>query len=165
MTMDPEYCHLCDTNFPSEDELYCYECMDKLRALMKATTPLESGSPVTPAPVYSPSIQFKNVRLSSDYPGEAIIAIDGTGAAGVQKPFKFDGQGKCIVCEELTTDAMVCQECTDAIYLTRTFLHNKSVTDFLELFGDEGFVALLKFVSSNAVRKYMEAEIEQFGES
>lgn len=108
---------------------------------------------------YDPSIEIKNVKLTTDYPGEAVVAIDGTGAAGVQKPFKFDGQGKCIVCDELTTDSIVCKPCKGAIRLARRIM-NDDAGEFLNLFQDEGFIALLKFVSSNAVRKYMEAEIE-----
>ncbi len=168
MPMDPEYCGLCDTNFPPEGELYCWECWGKLKVLMKVTTNLDPGNPTTPGSIYSPSVEFKNVKLSSDYPGEAIVAIDGSGATGVQKPFAFDGQGKCIVCAELTTDALVCAECTDAIYLARN-IKNASPTgstdEFIALFQDEGFIALMKFVASNAVKGYMEAEIEQFRES
>lgn len=126
---------------------------------MKATTALNP-----PSYEYEPSIEFKNVKLSSDYPGDAIIAIDGSGAAGVQKPFKFDGQGKCIICTELTTNSLVCRECAAAINQARQ-IRGDGVGEFLHLFQDEGFVALLKFVASNAVRKYMEAEIDDLGES
>lgn len=157
----PKFCNFCDHNFPRPGEFACDDCLPKLKALMVATTVLDSD----PASVdYSPSIQFTNVKLSSDYPGEAIVAIDGTGAAGVQKPFKFDGQGKCIVCDELTTNTLVCVECSEAIRLARK-IRSDSAGEFLHLFQDEGFVALMKFVASNSVRKYMEGEIERFRES
>lgn len=144
-----------------EDEFACQKCQPKLKALMDATIVLDPG------PAYedfSPSIGLKNVKLSSDYPGEAIVAIDGSGASGVQKPFKFDGQGKCMVCAELTTNTLVCSECTLAIQLARQ-IRNDNAGEFLHLFQDEGFVALMNFVASNSVKKYMEAEIERFRES
>ena len=157
------YCNFCHHNSIEEGAFSCDPCEDKLEALMKATTALK-----TPSYQYEPSIQFKNVKLSSDYPGEAIVAIDGSGAAGVQKPFQFDGQGKCIVCDELTTNTLVCHECRDGISLARvlnTSGGGHEFTEFASLFGDESFIALLRFVASNAVRKYMEAEIDDFGKS
>lgn len=159
--MDEEspYCNFCQHVSILEGMFYCDECRDKLEALMKATTVLQY-----PEYQYEPSIQFKNVKLSSDYPGEAIVAIDGSGAAGVQKPFRFDGQGKCIICSELTTDALVCVECQGAMQLARQ-IRNDNAGEFLVLFQDEGFIALLKYVSSSAVMKYMEAEIDGFGEA
>ncbi len=161
-TEGPKFCHFCDHNFPRPGEFACDDCLPKLKALMVATTVLDSGEAHRD---FSPSIQFKNVKLSSDYPGEAIIAIDGTGAQGVQKPFKFDGQGKCIVCAELTTNALVCFECTEGIQLARNLRTRTLAREWIDVMNDEGLVALMKFVSSNAVKKYMEAEIEQFGES
>jgi hypothetical protein len=128
---------------------------------MEATVPLLHGAAYEGFP---PSIEFKNVKLSSDYPGEAVVAIDGTGSSGVQKAFKFDGQGKCIVCSELATDSLVCAPCTGAISLARRIM-NDNAGEFLHLFQDEGFVALMEFVASGAVKKYMEAEIERFRES
>jgi hypothetical protein len=147
-------CNFCQSNPVDLDEYACWDCMEKLKGLMKGITVenVDSGT-------YDPSIEIKNVKLTTDYPGEAVVAIDGTGAAGVQKPFKFDGQGKCIVCDELTTDSIVCKPCKGAIRLARRIM-NDDAGEFLNLFQDEGFIALLKFVSSNAVRKYMEAEIE-----
>ena len=159
-TGDPT-CRVCETYINTSGEFACYECMEKLKALMTSVTALDPGPAYES---YSPSIEFKNVKLSSDYPGEAIVAIDGTGASGVQKPFKCDGQGKCIICSELTTDTLVCLECRESIDLVRQINRDRRL-DFLILFQDEGFIALLKFVSSNAVKKYMEAEIEQFGKS
>ncbi len=147
-------CRFCQVASTDDDEYACWDCQDRLKGLMRAITVenVNSGA-------YGPSIEIKNVKLTTDYPGEAVVAIDGTGAAGVQKPFKFDGQGKCIVCDELTTDLLVCVECTGAIKLARR-MRSDEAGEFLNLFQDEGFIALLKFVSSNAVRKYMEAEIE-----
>jgi hypothetical protein len=147
-------CNFCQSYPVDLDEYACWDCMEKLKGLMKGITVenVDSGT-------YDPSIEIKNVKLTTDYPGEAVVAIDGTGAAGVQKPFKFDGQGKCIVCDELTTDSIVCKPCKGAIRLARRIM-NDDAGEFLNLFQDEGFIALLKFVSSNAVRKYMEAEIE-----
>ncbi len=159
-------CDFCMLHVREEDEFACDRCQPKLKVLMEATIVLD---PISPAHAdLSPSIGLKNVKLSSDYPGEAIVAIDGSGALGVQKPFKFDGQGKCIVCAELTTNALVCTECTDAIYLARNMKNassSGSTDEFIALFQDEGFIALMKFVASNSVRKYMEAEIEQFRKS
>ncbi len=158
---EPQICDFCQVNYPVDGEYACWECQPKLTALMKSTIALHSDSAS-----YSPSIGFKNVKLSTDYPGEAIIAIDGSGASGVQKPFKFDGQGKCIVCDELTTDSLVCQQCTQAIKLARAMNSPQvNAEDFLRLFQDEGFVALMKFVASNSVKKYMEDEIERFRDS
>lgn len=158
----PKFCDFCDNNFPRPGEFACDDCLPKLKALMVATTVLDPGEAHRE---FSPSIEFKNVKLSSDYPGEAIVAIDGNGAQGVQKPFKFDGQGKCIVCSELTTNALVCHECTGAIQLARNLKSRTDSTEWIDIMSDEGLVALLRFVSSNSVRKYMEAEIEQFRES
>jgi hypothetical protein len=157
--LESPYCNFCHHNSIAEGAFACEDCEDKLEALMKATTALD-----TPSYQYEPSIQFKNVKLSSDYPGEAIVAIDGTGAAGVQKPFQFDGQGKCIVCNELTTNTLVCTECRDGISLART-LRTSAAGDWIDVMSDESLVALLRFVASNAVRKYMEAEIDDIGKS
>ncbi len=161
--MEAEYCDFCAENKIQEGEYACWECQAKLKVLMRSVSDLAPGSPSV-----SPSIEFKNVKFTSDYPGQAIIAIDGSGASGVQKPFQFDGQGKCIVCDELTTDTMVCTQCTDAVYLARN-IKNASPTgstdELVILLQDEGFLALMKFVASNSVKKYMEAEIEQFRES
>ncbi len=160
------YCNFCQHNSIAEDEYACWECQKKLTVLMKVTTDLTADTTIAPA--YSPSIQFKNVKLSTDYPGQAIVAIDGSGSTGVQKPFQFDGQGKCIVCDELTTNTLVCTECRNGISLARvlnTSGGGHEFTEFASLFGDESFIALLRFVASNAVRKYMEAEIDNFGES
>ncbi len=160
---DPEYCNFCAENILQEGEYACWDCQAKLKALMRATSDLAPDTPT-----YSPSIELKNVKLSSDYPGQAIVAIDGTGAAGVQKPFQFDGQGKCIVCDELTTNTLVCLLCRDAVQLARGIAKATSpdaVEKFIDVMMDEGTVALLRFVTTNAMKKYMEAEIEQFGES
>ncbi len=161
MTTNEEspYCPFCQHVTIEEGEFACRECQDKLEALMKSTAVLDY-----PEYQYEPSIQFKNVKLSSDYPGEAIVAIDGSGAAGMQKAFKFDGQGKCIVCAEVATDSLVCEECTGAIQLARR-IRNDNAGEFLMLFQDEGFIALLKYVSSSAVMKYMEEEIDGFRET
>lgn len=155
---EPYFCNFCQTNYPDEGEFACWECQPKLAALMKSVVALQPDSPI-----YSPSIGLKNVRFSTDYPGEAIVAIDGSGASGVQKPFKFDGQGKCIVCDELTTNTLVCEECSGAIHLARK-MRNDNTGEFLHLFQDEGFIALMKFVASNSVKQYMEDEIERFRE-
>lgn len=161
MQGDPEspYCKFCHHNSIEEGAFSCDDCDDKLEALMKATTALE-----TPSYQYEPSIEFKNVKLSTDYPGEAVVAIDGSGAAGVQKPFRFDGQGKCVICDELTTDMLVCALCKGGVSLARQIMSDNA-GEFLHLFQDEGFVALMKFVASGAVRQYMEAEIDDFGKS
>lgn len=166
-TGDPT-CRVCENYINTTGEFACYECMAKLKALMTSVTALDGASTSAPSYAYSPSIELKNVRLSTDYPGEAIVAIDGSGATGVQKPFKFDGQGKCIVCDELTTDTLVCHMCRDAIELARGIAKGAdpdAVEKFVDVMMDEGTVALLRFVTTNAMKKYMEAEIEQFGES
>jgi hypothetical protein len=153
------YCPFCQHVSILEGMFACSECQDKLEVLMKVTKVLDY-----PEYQYEPSIEFKNVRLSSDYPGEAIVAIDGSGAAGMQKAFRFDGQGKCLVCDEVATNSLICSPCKGAISVARKIMTD-SAGEFLHLFQDEGFIALLRFVSSNAVRKYMEAEIDGFGEA
>lgn len=156
----PKFCNFCDHNFPRPGEFACDSCLPKLKALMEVTGVVDHTASSTS---YSPSISFKNVKLTTDYPGEAVVAIDGSGASGVQKPFRFDGQGKCIVCDELTTNTLVCVECSEAIHLARK-IRNDNAGEFLHLFQDEGFVALMNFVASSGVKKYMEAEIERFRE-
>ncbi len=157
---DSPYCNFCQSLTIDVGDFCCGPCREKISALMVATKALEHDKGTN----YEPSIQFKNVKLATDYPGEAVVVIDPGGAAGVQKPFKFDGQGKCIICTELTNDSLVCRQCAAAINLARQ-IGNDGAGEFLHLFQDEGFIALLKFVASNAVRKYMEAEIDDLRKS
>lgn len=124
---------------------------------------------VHPAPGADPdtsnALKIFNASFSTDFAGaRAVIAIDGRGSPGVQKPIAVDGQVKCIVCDEWSEFHLICEECRTAVNFARSIKHFSNWEETLAILEREEVIALLKFVSSNAVRRYLEDEIGRFGE-
>jgi len=161
---------VCGWCLSASSQTPCLRCEEKIFAVMKNVRVL---NPTRHAP--SPNehgwdgadaMKLYNASFSTNIEGApAVIAIDGRGAPGVQKPIAVDGQVKCIVCDEWSEFHLICEECRTAVNFARSIKHFSNWEETLEILEREEVVALLKFVSSNAVRRYLEDEIGRFGEA
>jgi predicted amidophosphoribosyltransferase len=165
---EPVYeCEVCGALAESFKTL-CDTCRRTLKAIVDNVRPI-------PHVAYS-ALELRNIRLSTDIHGaSAVVSIDGSSNIGVQRPFRIEGDHKCLCCDSYMShseDQPLCSACTKAISWATTVSEGEGVQDliWLSVYRDqldtivqlskEGkLMKLLEALSDDAIRSWVEKEI------
>ena len=110
-------------------------------------------------------LRLKNVALLTDIVGaSSVVVVDGTQAPGVQRPFDMRGPTKCLVCDEYSTEGVICDNCKMAIKWARTTNApppTRETLDLLKKVNDAGLLDALILMNKENIKKWMETETEE----
>ncbi len=107
-------------------------------------------------------IQLNNVKLGTNISGtQYVVAIDGSGVAGWQRPFGIDGAVKCMVCDGISYNNPVCDECRGAILAFRMASNEvETIEKVVRFFTNNKLQAFFELAGEKAFEEWMARELE-----
>ena len=144
-------CIVCEIEKGSGPNFICGRDRGKIRALLRSVQVLHADF-----------IQLNNVKLGTDVTGtEYVVAIDGTGVAGWQRPFGINGYVKCMICDGLAQHNPVCEDCRGAILAFRTVADQAQALDkIVQFFTNSKLQAFFQLAGERAFGEWMARELE-----
>lgn len=147
-------CEVCFNDHATEFYL-CDDDRKKLIALLGSVRIIDP-----------PFIQLNDIKLGTSITGtQYVVAIDGKGVHGWQRPFGIDGSVKCMVCDGLSQSLPVCDDCRAAILAFR-MIHtdrekNNAVESLINAFTNTKLKAFFELAGEAAFEKWMAKELEE----
>lgn len=107
------------------------------------------------------AVSIKNAKLVvTDHNMQHIVVLGSSHASGWQKPIGIDATVKCIICEEMSVNDLICEECKTAIMFVRGSKSLQAMGDFIDKFP-----VMAEAVSKGLLQKWIEDQIEEMEET
>lgn len=138
------------------DPCDCTSCLTLSRLIRLTTAPGNQ------------TVTFANVGVKTDLEGAvAVLAVDGRGAPGMQRVIQVSGQVKCLLCDEVAVDSVICERCNAAVQFIREVQRKFTVAGLQDFGGHlaelegSGLMALLQLVTIDALTEWWKNQIRE----
>lgn len=135
---------------------FCVACTHKLSVLMQHIKPPSKATG-------NLILTDVEVRVNS-YNRSGVIHVDGHDRPGWHKVISVEGPVKCLVCDGLTTDQAVCDDCSKAVAVIRE-IGARELVEIGKAIHNSGLAELANAVSKGLITKWIQDQMEEMEET